>query len=162
MFPEILDLLREEIILFEKARKMEGEKRKAILTARGKHLRELTDLSDSLQKNLLELEKERIAKMQIPDPEKRTLSDLLALTQSRNPDLFPELEKTVEQYRTSARNLKADIEENRILLDSAKDNIQRILSGLKNLARESAGETYNPVPQKKQRNPENFLLSTNA
>ncbi|MBX7058694.1 MAG: flagellar protein FlgN [Leptospirales bacterium] len=167
----LYDTLHQELALFRASLETERIKRRAILTADGKRLQTLTQKTESLLGEIAELEKQRAllirtlleSRDMVIDSENVSLSELIELAASHEPQASGKLRDLAEEYRIVIRQLKLESEENQRLLQVANDRVHSVLTGLAEEP-DSARTTYAPREQSGARRgkPRSALINASA
>ncbi len=152
------DILNQELMLFRAALENERRKRRAILTADGKRLKELTGKSEIFLKEVEGLEVQREAALRLlldrygenDRSEGMTLRKVVRLVTDHeaNAQANLELESVADEYRETAYALKRETEENNRLLSDTTGRIHYLLTEL--TEDPERDKTYAPKSGRKQ------------
>ncbi len=154
MFTQLQEILTQEIVLFHSVLEVEKDKRRHIISPSPQKLKELGQKSEIYMGEVQKLEKKRMEFLLRFQEEENgrsgeshelpTLTRVLELVKKRDPSRLSRFESVVEQYRNVVMNLREETEENNRLLAGAYRSIQRVLTGLQELAGSEQEGIYQP------------------
>jgi flagellar biosynthesis/type III secretory pathway chaperone len=162
------DILNQELILFRAALDTERRKRRAIQSADGKRLNELTAKSEIFLKEAqgLEAQREQIVRSLMDrygasDPnETLTLRRLVRIMEEAAPVESLGLGSVADEFRSTVFALKRESIANNELMSNTQKRIHRLLTGITD---PDADGTYTPAGNvKKDRAGKALLLNANA
>ncbi|MCR9143619.1 MAG: flagellar protein FlgN [bacterium] len=166
------ELLNQELMLFRAALDTERRKRRAILSADGKRLNELTAKTEMFLNEAQALEGKReiavramIDRYKIEDShETLTLRRVVRLIEANaDPAESMGLKDVAEEFRSTVFALKRESAENNQLMSDTRHRIHDLLTGISDPAEED--KTYNPANKasaKKNQSSKALLLNANA
>ncbi|MEQ9365707.1 MAG: flagellar export chaperone FlgN [Leptospirales bacterium] len=165
------ELLNQELMLFRAALDTERRKRRAILSADGKRLNELTAKTEVFLNEARTIEGRResavramVDQYKIQDAhETLTLRRLVRLVENAAPAESIGLKDVAEEFRSTVFALKRESAENNKLMADTRHRIHDLLTGISDPKDED--KTYNPVNKsaaKKERGSKALLLNANA
>ena len=150
----LVNILKEQIRIFEGAIILEKEKRQSILEAKGLQLEKLLAKSEQYMLKLENLDKALLQEsrsflgMEKDTELSPTLGELLEYSRKNNLKQSHELEKLTEKYRKLASQLKNIVQANQELLNNTKQRIQSLLQNLQAEEKSLFAKAYSPVKQK--------------
>ncbi len=166
--PSLQESLNQELLLFRAALDNERRKRRAILSAAGARLNELTQKTEVFLKEAQGLEGQRAAAVralmdrygdQLADTESLSLRRLVRLVEDVAPEEARGLKDVAEEFRSTVFALKRESGENNELMADTKNRIHSLLTGI---ADPDEDKTYNPHSKKSENAGRALLLNANA
>lgn len=162
------EFLNQELMLFRAALDTERRKRRAILSADGKRLNELTAKTEIFMKEAESLEAQREAAVRalidryaLEDAhETLTLRRLVRMMETAAPAESIGLKDVAEEFRSTVFALKRESVENNKLMAETRARIHSLLTGMTD---PEADKTYNPARKTKEpQRSKAMLLNANA
>ena len=150
----LVNILKEQIHIFEYLIALEKEKRQNILRAKGLPLESLLHKSEQSMLKLEKLDRARIKESRRflvmeeevgPPP---TLREILKYSQENNSKQSQELEKLTEKYRRLSSQLKDEVQANQELLRHTRQRIQDLFQNLQAEEQSLLNKAYGPPKQK--------------
>lgn len=162
------EFLNQELMLFRAALDTERRKRRAILTADGTRLNELTAKTEIFLNEAHDIELKRESAVRslmdqygIQDShETLTLRRLVRLMEDAAPAESIGLKDVAEEFRSTVFALKREAADNNKLMTDTRHRIHDLLTGISDPREED--KTYNPANAKKERGSKALLLNANA
>ena len=149
----ISEILKKEILLFNKLLEIEKQKQKSIINANGSILKNTSLLSEKYMTKLQELDKDlffsiaKFTKKEKNEQEIVTLKELLKYSTKIGEKEVKSLEKLALKYEVSVNKLREAVQANQELMMNANKKIQSLLNNLQKIEAQESQSTYKPSKQ---------------
>ena len=161
MYQKVFQILHQELQLYRAALETERAKRRAILGADGRSLQEYSKKTETFLQEADRLEQHREAAVSKLPLREGSLSELLAAGDADDQTDSGLVTLIRDQFAPTIRDLKAETDENRRLLENSGRSVHRALTELQNRA-DPRDETYRPGGPRQNQSGAAVLLNANA